>query len=394
MTAEAIVIVGAGTAGVTAATTLRSSGFDGPITLIGEEAEHPYRRTALTKDLLAADLSLERIMLQKPAVWPERGIDLVRGVAVTAIDTPRRVVVCDDGREIGYRALVLATGADSARPDWLGGDVHSVRTLSDALAVRRAVDESGRLAVVGGGLIGLELAASAATHGASVDVVEAAERLLGRVAPAVVSDWFLRLHESHGASVRLGARVRAASARAITLDEGSEIEGPVVAAVGMTPNVTLAQAAGIETIDEGIIVDRCFATATPNVFAAGDAAALPDALTGRRSLGGHWFGATDHGRAVAVSVLAHLDGGRPDGFVDVPRAWTVQYGINVQMVGWPSVDGTVHVDGSLDDADASIRVSVDGRLVGAVAVGRAAAARELRSEIAVGLSENAVGLSM
>ncbi|WOC12465.1 NAD(P)/FAD-dependent oxidoreductase [Gordonia sp. MP11Mi] len=386
MNDEPIVIVGAGTAGVTAATTLRGSGFDGPITLIGAEAEHPYRRTALTKDLLAADLALERITLQKPAVWPERDIDLVRGVAVTAVDTARSVVVCDDGREINYRALVLATGAESARPNWLGGGVHSVRTLSDALAVRRAIDESGRLAVVGGGLIGLELAASAAAHGASVDVVEAADKLLGRVVPATVSDWFARLHSSHGVSVTLGARVREATARTITLDDGSEIVGPVVAAVGMVPNVALAQAAGIETVGEGIVVDRSFATAVPNVFAAGDAAALPDALTGRPSLGGHWFGATDQGKAVVASVLASLDGGRSDTFVDVPRAWTVQYGINVQMVGWPSIDGTVDVDGSLDDADASVRVSVDGRLVGAVTVGRAAAAREYRSEIAVGLS--------
>lgn len=391
MSGDGVVIVGAGTAGITAATTLRSKGFSGPVTLIGAEAEQPYRRTALTKDLLAADLSAERLTLQKPRVWDERDIEFVRGVAATSIDTTSRTVVCDDGREVGYRALILATGATAARPDWLDPDVRSVRTLDDALAVRRTIERSGRLAVIGGGLIGLELAASAASHDIPVDVIEADGQLLGRVVPDVVSDWFFRLHEERGASVRLGARVDRASTREIALDGGAVIEGPVVAAVGMTPNTELARAAGVETVDAGIVVDGRFATATTGVFAAGDAAALPDALTGAPSLGGHWFGATDHGRAVADSVLAYLDGGQSELFADVPRAWTIQYGANVQMVGWPvlggsAVDYTVGVDGSLDDADATVRVSVDGRLIGAVTVGRAASARECRSEIAVGLT--------
>lgn len=387
MSTRPVVIVGAGTAGVSAAVGLRGSGYAGPIVLIGAEAEDPYRRTALTKDLMAADLSLERIILQKPNTWADRSIDLVCGVAVAAVDTARSIVVCDDGREVDYRALILTTGAGPARPAWLDDTVPSVRALPDALAVRATIVDSGRIAVVGGGLIGLELAASAATHGASVEVVEAADRLSGRVVPAVVSDWLLRLHESHGVAVRLGARVREASPHRIVLDDGSEVGGPVVAAVGMAPNVGLAAAAGIETVPEGIVVDRGFRTSAPGVFAAGDAAALLDALTDRPSLGGHWFGATDQGKAVAHAVIAHLEeGAAPAPFVDVSRAWTIQYGANVQTVGWPSLDGDVDVDGSLDAADASVRVSVDGRLVGAVTVGRAAAARELRSEIAVGLS--------
>lgn len=388
MTTRPVVIVGAGTAGVTASTTLRSLGYTGPIVLIGAEEQHPYRRTALTKDLLAADLSLERITLQKPNVWADKDIELLCGVTVTAVDTARSVVVCDGGREIGFEALILTTGAGPARPAWLDADVPTVRTLTDALAVRDTVADAGRLAVVGGGLIGLELAASAATNGATVEVVEAADRLLGRVVPDIVSDWFARLHDSRGVAVRLGARVKDAAPDTITLDDGVVVAGPVVAAVGMTPEVTLARAVGADTVPEGVVVDRRFATSVPGVFAAGDAAALPDALTGRPALGGHWFGATDHGKAVAAAVLAHLDDtvAAPEPFAEVPRAWTVQYGVNVQTVGWPSVDGDVDVDGSLDDADATVRVSVAGRLVGAVTVGRAAAARELRSAIAVGLS--------
>ncbi|GAA4641009.1 NAD(P)/FAD-dependent oxidoreductase [Gordonia humi] len=384
MSVPGVVVVGAGTAGVTAATTLRDRGFDGPLTLIGDEPEHPYRRTALTKELLAADLSVDRISLHRPDVWDAKGIDLRRGRRVVAVEPARRIVVCDDDQEIGYRALILATGARAARPVWLDG-VPTLRILSDALAVREVIESAGRLTVLGGGLIGLELAASAASRGMPVDIVEAGDRLASRVVPAAVSDWLRALHERAGVTVRVGARATSVTPEAIGFADGTLVDGPVVAAVGMTPNIDLAVSSGIETSAEGIDVDAVFATSEPGVFAVGDCAATPDSLTGLPTAGGHWFGATDQGRAVASSVLAHLTGDAPEPFRDVPRAWTIQHGVNVQTVGWPSAGGDVRVEGCLDSADAAVRVSVDGELIGAVTVGRAAQARALRTEIAAGL---------
>ncbi|GEE01604.1 reductase [Gordonia spumicola] len=381
MTAGAgVVIVGGGTAGATAAVTLRSGGYDGPVTLIAAEPEHPYRRTALTKDLLAADLSPEKIALQKPQSWTERDIDLRSGVTVTSIDTDGHTVTCSDGRDLSYRALILATGGSAARPGWLGPDVATIRTLDEALDVRRSVEEAARVAVVGGGLIGLELAASAAARGLDVDVIEAADRLLGRVVPVSVSEWFADLHRSNGVTLHLDSAVTSATADEVVLADGSRIVGPVVAAVGMTPDVALAAAAGIETARAGIVVDDTFATSASDVYAAGDAAAPADLLTGQPSAGGHWFGATDQGKAVATAVLAALTGEQAPSFRDVPRAWTIQYGVNIQTVGWPA-GGDVEIDGSLAENDATVRVSKDGRLVGAVTVGRAAAARACRAEI-------------
>ncbi|KJR08319.1 FAD-dependent oxidoreductase, partial [Gordonia sihwensis] len=168
-----VVVVGAGTAGVTAAATLRAEGYDGPVTLIGAEPGTPYRRTALSKDLLGADLSESRIALQKPDFWASRGIDIRTRVSVTAIDTAARTVALDDGTRLDYRALVLATGGRPIRPSWLAADVPALRTRDDAIAIRDGLNDSQRLVVIGGGLIGLELAASAAAHGMSATVVEA-----------------------------------------------------------------------------------------------------------------------------------------------------------------------------------------------------------------------------
>ncbi|MDR2279391.1 MAG: FAD-dependent oxidoreductase, partial [Gordonia sp. (in: high G+C Gram-positive bacteria)] len=165
MTDRGVVIVGGGTAGATAAVALRAGGYDGPVTLIGAEREAPYRRTALTKDLLVADLSVEKIALQKPQSWAERNIDLRTGVAVTAINPLEHTVICSNGEKIEYRALILATGGASTRPQWLGAEVLTIRTLEEALDARQAVEEAARVTIVGGGLIGLELAASAAARG-------------------------------------------------------------------------------------------------------------------------------------------------------------------------------------------------------------------------------------
>lgn len=383
--AAGIVIVGAGTAGVTAAATLRAEGYGGPVTLIGAEPGLPYRRTALSKDLLAADLSEERIALQKPEFWASKGIDVRGDVRVTAIDPDERTVALDDGGVLDYAALVLATGGRPVRPSWLDDGVRSLRTRDDALAIRDDLTRSERLVVIGGGLIGLELAASAAAHGMSASVVEASDRLAGRVMPAVVSEYLAALHSDNGVWLRTSSTVDTATPRRVQLADGTQLVGTVVAAVGAHPDLALAQASGVTVCAAGVVVNGALATDVPGIFAAGDVAALPDVRTGAPARGEHWFGATDQGKAVARSVLADLADLPAPPFAEVPRAWTMQYGVNIQMVGWPTASDDVRVEGSLAEGDALVTTYDEGALIGAVAVGRAAAARECRSEIAAGL---------
>ncbi|MBM7365623.1 NAD(P)/FAD-dependent oxidoreductase [Gordonia hydrophobica] len=384
-TGPGIVIVGAGTAGVTAATTLRADGYDGPVTVIGAESGLPYRRTALSKDLLAADLSEGRIALQKPEFWAQKTIDVRAGVRVTGIDVDARTVSLDDGASVRYRALIVATGGRPIRPGWLDPAVPTLRTRADAAAIRDDLSRSQRLVVIGGGLIGLELAASVAAHGMTATVVEAADRVVGRVVPHQVSDYLAGLHVGNGVWLRTASVADSATARRVQLTDGTQLVGTVVAAIGARPDVALAEGAGLAVGPHGIVVDSTLATSAPGVYAAGDAAALPDLRTGEPARGEHWFGATDQGRAAAKSVLADLAGTPAPSFTEVPRAWTIQYGVNVQMVGWPTGTDDVRIEGSLGDGDALVTTYDGDDLIGAVAVGRAAAARACRSEIAAAL---------
>ncbi|WP_026918205.1 NAD(P)/FAD-dependent oxidoreductase [Gordonia shandongensis] len=383
-----VVIIGAGTAGVTAATTLRNSGYEGALTLLSAESGLPYRRTALSKDLMAADLSVERISLQKPDFWDAKQIDVRASVRAMAVDPDARTVTLDDGTTLDYRALLLATGGSPLRPAWLDAAVPTLRTRDDALGIRDAIAASGGLVVIGGGLIGLELAASAAAHGHRATVLEAADRVAGRVVPAVVSDFLAGIHRERGVDIHTGACAESATGGEVACVDGSRHAGTVVAALGMAPDLALASSAGAETVAEGIVVDGSLATSVAGIYAAGDAAALPDLRTGQPVKGEHWFGATDQGKAAAQSILAGLDGREAPRFTEVPRAWTMQYGVNVQMVGWPSADGDVRVDGEVTAGDATVTTHVGGDLVGAVTIGRAAAARELRTQIAAGLGSS------
>ncbi|MEZ5213293.1 FAD-dependent oxidoreductase [Gordonia sp. PP30] len=382
-----VVIVGSGVAGATAAQTLRADGYDGPVTVVGAEPGLPFRRTALSKDLLAADLSPERIALQKPAFWAEKDIEIRGGTTVVDVDPAARSVRLSDGTALGYRALILATGGQPIRPDWLADDVPALRTVADAERIRGAIVESGSLVVIGGGLIGLELAASAAAAGHRVTVLEAGDRPMSRVVPPVLSGFLADLHAAHGVDLRLRSAVVRATAGEVELADGTVVHGTVIAALGMTPDVALAAAAGAEAGRGGVVVDPSLRTGVAGVYAAGDLAAVPDPRSGEPMRCEHWFGALDQGAAVARTVLADLAGTPAPVFAEVPRAWTVQYGVNVQLVGRPAGEGEVAVDGDLAPAadgrpSATVRVSGPEGLRGAVTVGRAAAARELRAEIA------------
>ncbi|MFZ2510927.1 MAG: FAD-dependent oxidoreductase [Gordonia sp. (in: high G+C Gram-positive bacteria)] len=384
--ASGVVIIGAGAAGATAAQTLRGEGYTGEVTIIGAEAGLPFRRTALSKDLLTADLSQQRIALQKQQYWSDKDIEIRSAATVLGFDPEARTVSLSDGTELSYAALILATGGQPIRPDWLDDDVPTLRTVADAERIRAAIAQSGSLTVIGGGLIGLELAASAAAAGHRVTVLEAGDRLMSRVVPREVSVFLADLHRQHGVDVRLDGRVVRASAAGVELHDGEQIGGTVVAALGMAPDVALAEVAGADAGRGGIVVDPSLRTSLAGVYAAGDVAAVPDPRTGEPARGEHWFAAVDQGAAAARTVLADLAGARAPVFAEVPRAWTIQYGVNFQLVGWPAAGGDVTVDGILtaqaqDGPAATVLVSGPEGLRGAVTVGRAAAARELRAQL-------------
>ncbi|SIS15660.1 NAD(P)/FAD-dependent oxidoreductase [Williamsia sterculiae] len=380
------VIIGAGIAGMTAAETLRANGFEDPITVIAGEPGPPFRRTALSKDLLTADLSDGKVTLRKPEHWQDKGIDIRTGVEVTAIDTDRRVVVADD--EIPYAVLILATGAQPRRPASFADDVAVLRTREHAEGLRDAlVDRDTRLVVVGGGLIGLELAASAATAGMVVTVLEAADRLAARVGPPQVSECLARLHTDHGVDIRTGVTIAQATADSVHFADGSAVDGLVVAAIGVAPVTDLAERAGIATTPVGIVTDSALRTSVTGVYAAGDCAAVPDPATGRPARSEHWLAAGDQGAQAARTVISDLaNGAEPtEALALVPLAWSMQYGVNLQFAGWPGRSGDVEVEGSLGDMDAEVLIRDEGVLIGAVCVARPRAGRTRREEIRAGL---------
>lgn len=380
-TTSGVVIVGTGIAGVSAAETLRRRGYAGPVTLIGNEPHAPIRRTALSKDFLGADLSDERIMLRPKTFWSESGIELHTGCRVVSADPANRTVITDDPRTIPYAALILATGAQARRPDGLDPAVPTMRTRDDVLALRELVGAAEEFTIVGGGLIGLELAASAAGAGRAVTVCESRDRLMSRVVPPCVSAYLTDLHESHGVRFRLGTRIEEASPDRVVLADGTDLPGPVVAAVGTQPDVALATGLGALVTAAGITTDEALRTTVSGVYACGDAAATSHPLTGAPTRGEHWISATEQGVATADSVLADLAGVPAAEYRAVPLAWTSAYGSNIQIVGWPTAGNDVSIDGSLADGDATVIVRDGQQMVGAVTVGRPAEGRKLRARL-------------
>ncbi|MEU6577642.1 FAD-dependent oxidoreductase [Streptomyces sp. NPDC046805] len=389
-----VVIVGTGIAGATAALTLRAEGYDGELTLIGDDPESPYRRPPLSKEVLAGAQPPSRTLLRPQGNWADRGIDLRTGTEATALDTIRREVVLSDGTTLPYRRLLLATGG-RARPlpaaEGLPG-VHTLRSLADANALRSALIGGGRVLVVGAGLIGLEVAATARGLGCEVTVTEADERPLARVLPAAVADAVAGLHRARGVAIRAGVRLddfARRDGRIVATPRGGSADGEltadtVVVAVGMTPETTLAERAGLKT-DDGILVDAYGATSAPGVYAAGDVARGLYGTGGAPRRYEHWSHAQDHGAAVARTLL-----GATVPYEPRPWFWAQQYGNTLQVAGDPQEAETFTVDGDMADPEAcdfAVRAFRDGRLIGVVCANRPREFRTLRAELEAGADQ-------
>ena len=339
-TPESVVIVGAGQAGVQTAEALRSGGYTGPITLLGDEPHGPYHRPPLSKAWLAGEMDAAQLVVRAPEMLARKGIDLRTGVHVAAIDRTAHQLQLADGSALPYGALVLATGATPRALPLPGGDAPGVLALrgkddASAIAERMAACLAAQqpVVVIGGGFIGLEVAATARKKGLAVTVLEAAPRLLGRVLAPMLSDWYAELHRSHGVQLVLDARIAAIETEAsgevagVRLADGTLVPaGLVVVGIGVQANDGLAQAAGL-ACERGIVVDACGRTGDTRIFAAGD-------CTARRLVDGTLLrlesvqNATEQGKSVAAAVL-----GQERPFTATPWFWSDQYDKKLQMAG-------------------------------------------------------------
>jgi 3-phenylpropionate/trans-cinnamate dioxygenase ferredoxin reductase subunit len=330
-----IVVVGAGQAGAALAAKLRALGFDGRLTLIGEEPFAPYQRPPLSKKYMLGEMALERMFLRPESFYADQRIELITGRRVAAIDPAAKTLRLEDGEVLDWDKLALTTGSDPIRlPAAIGGDLaglYTMRSLADADAMAPEFQPGRRVLIIGGGYIGLEAAAVAAKKGLKVVLVELAERILGRVAAPETSDYFRDLHRANGVDLREGVGLaeltgtdgRVTGAR---LSDGSTLEIDfAIVGVGIRPATALAEQAGLE-LDNGIKVDELGRTSAPGVYAAGDCASFP--WKGRRIRLESVPNAIDQAEAAAAAML-----GGAEPYVARPWFWSDQYDVKLQIAG-------------------------------------------------------------
>jgi 3-phenylpropionate/trans-cinnamate dioxygenase ferredoxin reductase component len=339
MTTDTIVIVGAGQAGGWAAQTLRKEGHSGAIVLIGDEPHIPYERPPLSKAVLSGDAAAESTYLIKREAFDQLALDWRPGVRVAAIDRASKQLRLAEGEPVAYDKLILCNGGRARPLQVPGADLSGVltlRNLDDARTLAQALIAGNRLVVVGGGWIGLEVAATARKKGMTVMVVEAMKRLCERTVPPEISDYLSTLHATHGTDVILGTGVEklsrnAAGTLTVMLSDGRELDcDTVVVGIGLIPNDELAREAGL-TCDGGIVVDAQCCTSDPDIFAAGDVASWHCAWAGRRMRLESWQNAQEQGIAAARSALGIEVDHQP-----LPWFWSDQYDSNLQIYGMPT----------------------------------------------------------
>ncbi|HEY4265599.1 MAG TPA: FAD-dependent oxidoreductase [Micropepsaceae bacterium] len=330
---ERIVIIGAGQAGVQAAATLRAEGFEGTLTLIGEEPYPPYQRPPLSKAYLAGDFARERLFLKPESFFAETRCDLRLAIAATRIDRAAKTVVLSNGTVLGYDRLLLTTGARVRKVPVPGADlagVYYLRGIEDVDALRPQFASGARLAVVGGGYIGLEVAAVAVKSGIEVTVVEAAGRVMMRAASAQLSAFYEKEHRAHGVRFQFESMAEAfegtGRVEAVKTSQGRVATDFVLAGIGVVPNCELAKDTGL-VCDNGIAVDEFAATSDPDIFAAGDCTSHP-AFTGGRVRLESVQNAIDQAKHAALAML-----GKGTAYREVPWFWSDQYDLKLQIAG-------------------------------------------------------------
>jgi 3-phenylpropionate/trans-cinnamate dioxygenase ferredoxin reductase subunit len=385
---SAMVIVGAGECGARAAAALRQGGWEGDIELLGTERHLPYERPPLSKAALLSEDAPDPVTVHDEAALVELGINHRGEVDVVGIDRTRREVVLASGERIGYERLLLATGA-SPRPLPMAAGfsrVHTLRTHDDAMRLRTSLRSAQRVAIIGGGFIGLELASAAVSLGCHVTVLEVADRLLGRAVPAEIAALVHARHVDAGATIRCGVTLstitESDAAAIVTLGDGTTVDCDVlIVGVGAVPETALAEKAGLD-VDNGIKVDEHLATSDPHVFAAGDCCSFPHPLYGDRRIRLEaWRNAQDQAVVAAHNML-----GDDRAYDAVPWFWSDQYDLSLQVAGLPAMAATEVVRSRPDGVDIRYGIDEAGRLVSVAAIGPGnAVAKDVRlAEMAIG----------
>jgi 3-phenylpropionate/trans-cinnamate dioxygenase ferredoxin reductase subunit len=365
-----MLIIGAGECGGRAALALRDLGFEGPVTLVGDEPHLPYERPPLSKEAMTGEAPAIKA-IASDELLAERSIRHVRSVRAAAIDRAAHVVQLSDGSSLSYDKLLLATGSVQRKLPMpgLGGRCVYLRTFNDALAIRAHLSAGNRVAIIGGGFIGLELAAAARRLGATVTVIEAQPRILMRGVPAEIAEIIHKAHEAEGVAIRTGQGIAAIADDGkevgITLADGQTIVADLaVIGIGAVPVTALAAEAGL-AVDNGIAVDEHLRTEDPDIFAAGDCCSFPLAVYGgRRVRLEAWRNAQEQGALAAKNML-----GADEAHAAVPWFWSDQYGLTLQIAGL-SDEGRSTVRRDLDDgAFILFHLAEDGRLVAASGIG-------------------------
>ena len=363
---ERVVIIGSGECGVRAAFALREAGYGGTLTLIGEERHLPYERPPLSKTWPPSPRPIAAAEIYVPA-----RIDLRLGVTAIALDPQSRQLTLSCGETLNFDALLIATGA---RPRIFPGleQALTLRTADDAARIMGALAPGKRLAIVGGGFIGLELAATACGRGAEVVVIEAGDRLMARAVPAEIAAIAEARHRAEGVEIRLGAAVASAGVNRLALADGTVIEADmIIAGTGAVAQTRLAEAAGL-ALDNGIAVDATFRTSADGIFAAGDCCSFP--YRGRRLRLESWRAAQDQAAHAARAML-----GDTTPYKAQPWFWSDQYDLTLQVAGIPD---PAHANVRRDlGAGAVIVFGLDGngRLASASGIGTGSAvARDIR----------------
>ena len=334
MLQQSVVIAGGGQAAAQVVVSLRLGGHTGNITLVSEEPEHPYQRPPLSKQYLAGKLERRRLLLRQPGYYESKGVDTLPGRRVVSIDRQGRHALLDSGEELRYDRLVLATGSTLRRLEAPGADlagIHYLRTLADADGLRAELEPGRRIVIVGGGYIGLEVAATAVQAGAEVTVLEALPRVMSRVASTAVGDWLADLHLRSGVRIHNEAMVSAFAGerrvQAVVTSLGDIEADAVVVGIGVLPSSSLARQTGLPE-EGGILTDEFCRTPDPSILAVGDCARAVNKLLGGAIRLESVQNAVDHGQVAASVIL-----GTPKAYSSTPWFWSDQYQAKLQIAG-------------------------------------------------------------
>lgn len=367
-----VVVAGASLAGLRAAEALRQLGYEGELTLIGGEDALPYDRPPLSKEVLKGDWEPEKTALVRDADrFAALELDLRLGRWATGLDLQARQVALDDGTQVGFDGLLIATGAAPRKlpgQDALEG-VSVLRTLDEALAIRSALERSPRVAVVGAGFIGAEVAASCRARGLDVTMIEALPVPIERAVGADVGETVAQVHRDQGVDVRLGVGVEALEGNGrverIQLSDGSQVDADVViVGIGVAPCTDWLTRSGL-ALGNGVVCDARCATSAPGVVAAGDVAQWHNPLFDEDMRIEHWSNAAEMARAAVETLLAGE--GEAPAYESVPFFWSDQYDLKIQSAGRLSgADESEIVHGSLEERNFLKLYGRKGRLVGAL----------------------------